>query len=187
MVGPRASVAEPSRLCALVVPAMRPQPPARALSRTAPATVRRVKKRLDVLLVERGLADTRAKAQALVLAGRVPGHSKAGSQIPVDTQLAVLEGSRYVSRGGDKLAGALEDLDIDVRGLDCADIGASTGGFTDCVLVAGAARVVAIDVGYGQLDPRLRWNDSRVDVLERTNARALEAGGLPLAPAPDHV
>ena len=141
-----------------------------------------MKKRLDVLLVERGLADTRAKAQALVLAGRVPGHSKAGSQIPVDTQLAVLEGSRYVSRGGDKLAGALEDLDIDVRGLDCADIGASTGGFTDCLLVAGAARVVAIDVGYGQLDPRLR-DDSRVDVLERTNARALEAGGLPLAPA----
>ena len=140
-----------------------------------------MKKRLDVLLVERGLADSRAKAQALVLAGRVPGHTKAGSQVSDDAQLAVLDGPRFVSRGGDKLAGALEDLRIDVRGLECVDIGASTGGFTDCLLAARAARVVAIDVGYGQLDPRLR-DDPRVDVLERTNARAIQPGALPIAP-----
>ena len=141
-----------------------------------------MKKRLDVLLVERGLADSRAKAQALVLAGRVPGHSKAGSQVATDVELAVLEGPRYVSRAGDKLAGALEDFELDVTGLYCADIGASTGGFTDCLLDAGAARVCAIDVGYGQLDARLR-DDPRVDVLERTNARALTPEDLPVAPA----
>lgn len=140
-----------------------------------------MKKRLDVLLVERGLADSRAKAQALVLAGRVPGYSKAGCQVSVDTQLAVVEGPRYVSRGGEKLAGALAHLELDVAGLRCVDIGASTGGFTDCLLQAGAARVVAVDVGYGQLDAALR-DDPRVDVLERTNARNLEPGLLPLAP-----
>ena len=140
-----------------------------------------MKKRLDVLLVERGLADSRAKAQALVLAGRVPGHSKAGSQVPIDAELAVTEGPRFVSRGGEKLAGALEALELDVSALACADIGASTGGFTHCLLEAGAAQVVAIDVGYGQLDARLR-DDPRVAVLERTNARTLECDDLPFAP-----
>ena len=105
-----------------------------------------MKKRLDVLLVERGLADSRAKAQALVLAGRVPGYSKAGCQVATAAQLAVSEGPRYVSRGGEKLAGALTDLALDVDGLDCVDIGSSTGGFTDCLLQSGAARVAAIDV-----------------------------------------
>ncbi|MGI9659748.1 MAG: TlyA family RNA methyltransferase [Gaiellaceae bacterium] len=141
-----------------------------------------MKKRLDVLLVERGLADSRAKAQALVLAGRVPGHSKAGSQVATDADLAVLEGPRYVSRGGDKLVGALEDFELDVEGLVCADIGASTGGFTHCLLDAGAARVCAIDFCYGQLDTHLR-DDPRVDVLERTNARSLAPGDIPVAPA----
>ena len=111
MVGPRASVAEPSRLCALVVP-LCDQPPARALSRTAPATVRRVKKRLDVLLVERGLADTRAKAQALVLAGRVPGHSKAVARYR-STRSSLCSRAHATSRAAEtELAGALEDLDI---------------------------------------------------------------------------
>jgi len=137
------------------------------------------KKRLDVLLVERGLAESRAQAQALVLAGLVPGHRKPGEQIREDAELEVERPPRFVSRGGEKLQNALEAFALDVAGRDCADIGASTGGFTDCLLQAGAARVVAIDVGYGQLHPRLR-SDPRVTVLERTNARALTE--LPFAP-----
>ena len=137
------------------------------------------KKRLDVLLVERGLADSRAQAQALVLAGLVPGHSKAGEQLDEDVQLAVKETARYVSRGGEKLANALDATGVDPKGLDCLDIGASTGGFTDVLLRRGAARVIALDVGYGQLHPRLR-DDRRVIVLERVNARELTQ--LPFAP-----
>lgn len=139
------------------------------------------KKRLDVLLVERGLAESRSQAQALVLAGRVPGFSKAGAQVEDTVELAVEEGPRFVSRGGEKLAHALEELDVDVRGEDCLDVGASTGGFTDCLLQAGAARVCALDVGYGQLHPRLR-GDRRVTVLERTNVRELRCDALPFAP-----
>jgi 23S rRNA (cytidine1920-2'-O)/16S rRNA (cytidine1409-2'-O)-methyltransferase len=138
-----------------------------------------VRKRLDVLLVERGLAETRSQAQALVLAGLVPGYAKPGQQVEEDAELRVERPPRYVSRGGEKLANALAALGVDPAGRDCADVGASTGGFTDCLLQAGAARVVAIDVGYGQLHPRLRA-DSRVVVLERTNARTLEE--LPFAP-----
>jgi 23S rRNA (cytidine1920-2'-O)/16S rRNA (cytidine1409-2'-O)-methyltransferase len=138
-----------------------------------------VKKRLDVLLVERGLADSRAQAQALVLAGLVPGHSKAGEQVDEDANLAVERPPRFVSRGGEKLANALDTLGIDVTGASCLDVGASTGGFTDCLLQRGAARVVALDVGHGQLHPRIR-SDARVTVLERTNARQLDA--LPFAP-----
>ena len=130
------------------------------------------KKRLDVVLVERGLAESRSQAQALVLAGRVLGHTKPGEQVADDLELAVKQPPRFVSRGGEKLAHALAALHVDVAGRDCADVGASTGGFTDCLLQAGAARVVAIDVGYGQLHPRLR-SDPRVVVLERVNARAL--------------
>jgi 23S rRNA (cytidine1920-2'-O)/16S rRNA (cytidine1409-2'-O)-methyltransferase len=141
-----------------------------------------VRKRLDVLLVERGLADTRAKAQALVLAGRVRGFAKAGAQVDEATQLDLIEGPRYVSRGGEKLAHALASFGLDVTGADCLDIGASTGGFTDCLLQHGAARVVALDVGYGQLDPRLR-DDPRVTVLERTNVRDLVPGALPFEPS----
>jgi 23S rRNA (cytidine1920-2'-O)/16S rRNA (cytidine1409-2'-O)-methyltransferase len=139
------------------------------------------KKRLDVLLVERGLAASRAQAQALVLAGRVRGYSKAGSQVEDSADLELAPGPRYVSRGGEKLAHALETFSIDVAGEDCLDVGASTGGFTDCLLQAGAARVCAVDVGYGQLHPRLR-DDPRVTVLERTNVRDLECAQLPFAP-----
>ena len=140
-----------------------------------------MKKRLDVLMVERGLAETRSQAQALVLAGRVKGHSKAGDQVDESAQVE-LEGSpRYVSRGGEKLAGALAALEVDVAGEDCLDVGASTGGFTDCLLQAGASRVVALDVGYGQLHPKLR-SDPRVTVLERTNVRRLRPENLPFCP-----
>ena len=139
------------------------------------------KKRLDVLLVERGLAETRSQAQALVLAGRVKGHSKAGEQIDDSAQLELERGPRFVSRGGEKLAHALDDLGIGVTGEDCLDVGASTGGFTDCLLQRGAERVIALDVGYGQLHPRLR-SDPRVTVLERTNVRNLDCAGLPFRP-----
>ena len=139
------------------------------------------KKRLDVLLVERGLAESRAQAQALVLAGRVPGYDKAGTQVEDTAKLELIEGPRFVSRGGEKLANALETFRIDVHGEDCLDVGASTGGFTDCLLRAGAARVCALDVGYGQLHPRLR-EDPRVTVLERTNVRELRCEQLPFPP-----
>jgi 23S rRNA (cytidine1920-2'-O)/16S rRNA (cytidine1409-2'-O)-methyltransferase len=139
------------------------------------------KKRLDVLLVERGLAETRSQAQALVLAGRVKGHTKAGEQLDDSTALEVDAGPRFVSRGGEKLANALSVFEIDVTGEDCLDVGASTGGFTDCLLQAGAARVIALDVGYGQLHPKLRA-DERVTVLERTNVRNLDCAALPFAP-----
>jgi 23S rRNA (cytidine1920-2'-O)/16S rRNA (cytidine1409-2'-O)-methyltransferase len=139
------------------------------------------KKRLDVVLVERGLAESRSQAQALVLAGRVKGHIKAGEQVDETTELEIQDGARFVSRGGEKLAGALEAFGIDVTGDVCLDVGASTGGFADCLLQAGAARVVALDVGYGQLHPKLR-DDPRVTVLERTNARDLRCGDLPYRP-----
>jgi len=138
-----------------------------------------MRKRLDVVLVERGLAETRSQAQALVLAGLVPGYEKPGQQVEENAQLSVEKPPRFVSRGGEKLANALAALDVDPSGRDCADVGASTGGFTDCLLQSGAARVIAIDVGYGQLHPRLRV-DPRVTVLERVNAR--ELAELPFAP-----
>jgi 23S rRNA (cytidine1920-2'-O)/16S rRNA (cytidine1409-2'-O)-methyltransferase len=138
-----------------------------------------VKKRLDVLLVERGLADSRAQAQALVLAGRVPGYAKPGTQVDEEADLEVESPPRYVSRGGEKLAHALDALGVDPGGRDCLDLGASTGGFTDVLLQRGASRVIAVDVGYGQLHERLRA-DPRVHVLDRTNARELSR--LPFAP-----
>jgi 23S rRNA (cytidine1920-2'-O)/16S rRNA (cytidine1409-2'-O)-methyltransferase len=137
------------------------------------------KRRLDVILVERGLAESRSQAQALILAGLVPGHSKAGEQVEEDAQLEVERGPRFVSRGGEKLSHALDAFGVDPGGLDCLDVGASTGGFTDVLLQRGAARVIALDVGYGQLHPRLR-EDPRVVVLERVNARELHE--LPFAP-----
>jgi len=138
-----------------------------------------VKKRLDVLLVERGLAESRSQAQALVLAGLVRGFDKPGERVDDDVPIDVERPPRYVSRGGEKLANALDAVAVDVRGRDCLDVGASTGGFTDVLLERGAKRVVAVDVGYGQLHPRIR-DDPRVTVLERTNVRELLE--LPFAP-----
>jgi 23S rRNA (cytidine1920-2'-O)/16S rRNA (cytidine1409-2'-O)-methyltransferase len=139
-----------------------------------------VKKRLDVLLVEQGLAESRSQAQALVLAGRVPGYDKAGQQVDESVELEVTEPARFVSRGGEKLAHALEALGVEPAGRDALDVGASTGGFTDVLLQRGAARVIALDVGYGQLHPRIR-DDPRVTVLERVNVRELRE--LPFPPA----
>ncbi|MCI0555492.1 MAG: TlyA family RNA methyltransferase [Anaerolineae bacterium] len=136
------------------------------------------KVRLDVLLVERGLAESRAKAQAMIMAGqvRVAGQVmlKPATAISADSVLTVDSGPRFVSRGGEKLDAALEAFDIDVTGWVCADVGASTGGFTDCLLQRGAAKVYAIDVGKGILHWKLR-NDPRVVVMEETNARFVES------------
>ncbi|MCC6298457.1 MAG: TlyA family RNA methyltransferase [Anaerolineales bacterium] len=136
------------------------------------------KVRLDVLLVERGLADSRAKAQALIMAGQVRVADQVAwkSATPVDSEskLTVDSGPRFVSRGGEKLDAALDAFKFDVAGLICADVGASTGGFTDCLLQRGAAKVYAIDVGKGILHWKLR-NDPRVAVMEETNARYVES------------
>ena len=135
------------------------------------------RERLDERLVAAGLAKSRSQAQGLVRAGRVlvddVPHDKPGMRVATEAALRVRAGRRFVSRGGEKLAGALEDLALDPTGRRCLDVGASTGGFTDCLLQAGAASVVALDVGYGLLDLRLR-EDPRVRVLERCNARYLE-------------
>jgi len=138
-----------------------------------------MKKRLDVLLVERGLAESRAQAQALVLAGRVRGYDKPGTQVDDAAVVDVEQPPPYVSRGGEKLAKALDVFDVDPAGRKCVDVGASTGGFTDVLLQRGAARVVALDVGYGQLHERLR-RDERVIVLERMNACTVQE--LPFPP-----
>ncbi|MDW8213643.1 MAG: TlyA family RNA methyltransferase [Roseiflexaceae bacterium] len=136
------------------------------------------KVRLDQLLVQRGLAETRARAQALILAGevRVNGvvRHKAGELVPDDAEVELIGALPYVSRGGYKLAHALDTFALSPANLAAIDVGASTGGFTDVLLQRGAARVYAVDVGYGQLDWRLR-QDPRVIVLERTNIRYLEA------------
>lgn len=134
------------------------------------------KTRLDVLLTEKGLADSRSRAQALIMAGkvRVEGRivTKVGTPVAAGAEINVESDLPYVSRGGVKLAGALDAFQIDPVGAICADVGASTGGFTDVLLQQGAARVYAIDVGYGQLAWKLR-QDERVIVMERTNARYL--------------
>jgi 23S rRNA (cytidine1920-2'-O)/16S rRNA (cytidine1409-2'-O)-methyltransferase len=136
------------------------------------------KVRLDVLLVERGLAESRAKAQAMIMAGQVRVADqvalKPGTAVSADSSLSVDSGPRFVSRGGEKLDAALEAFATDVTGLVCADVGASTGGFTDCLLQRRAAKVYAIDVGKGILHWKLR-NDPRVIVMEETNARYVES------------
>src|SRR6202451_1722416 len=142
-----------------------------------------MRSRLDKLLVEQGLAPSRERAQALILAGRVLVNQqkveKPGSAVDSAAPLRVLgEEQRYVSRGGFKLEAALTRWQIDLSGRNCADIGTSTGGFTDCMLQHGAASVVAVDTGYGQIAERLR-RDPRVRLLERTNARYLKPGDLP--------
>jgi 23S rRNA (cytidine1920-2'-O)/16S rRNA (cytidine1409-2'-O)-methyltransferase len=136
------------------------------------------KVRLDILLVERGMAESRSKAQALIMAGQVRVADqvtlKPATAVSADSVLKVDSGPRFVSRGGEKLDAALEAFAIDVTGLVCADVGASTGGFTDCLLQRGAAKVYAIDVGKGILHWKLR-NDPRVVVMEETNARFVES------------
>jgi 23S rRNA (cytidine1920-2'-O)/16S rRNA (cytidine1409-2'-O)-methyltransferase len=134
--------------------------------------------RLDLLLTERGLAESRVKAQALIMAGQVTVEgalaSKPGQLVPPSASLAVREPPRFASRGGFKLEHALDRFDLAVEGLAVVDVGASTGGFTDVLLQRGARRVYAVDVGHGQLHWRLR-EDPRVVVLDRTNARFLDA------------
>jgi 23S rRNA (cytidine1920-2'-O)/16S rRNA (cytidine1409-2'-O)-methyltransferase len=145
------------------------------------------RRRADTLLAERGLAASRSAAAESVRAGRVrvgrdgPSVAKPGQLLPEDAELIVEPGPEFASRGGVKLANALEALPVPVAGRDCLDVGASTGGFTDCLLERGAARVIALDVGYGQLDWRLR-QDPRVIVMERFNARELSPGDLPFPP-----
>ena len=136
-----------------------------------------MKVRLDKLIWQRGLAPSRERAQALVLAGRVLVNEqkidKSGASVDDEAVIRILgDDMPFVSRGGLKLAKALEHWHIDVRGKVCMDIGASTGGFTDCLLQSGAAQVIAVDTGYGQIDAKLR-NDARVTLLEKTNARYL--------------
>ncbi|HEY6081480.1 MAG TPA: TlyA family RNA methyltransferase [Polyangiaceae bacterium] len=142
------------------------------------------KTRADIRLMELGLVDSRTRAQARILAGQVFLGSqridKAGEQVAIDAVLRVTELERYCSRGGGKLEGALVDLALDVGGLVAADVGASTGGFTDCLLQHGAARVYAVDVGHGQLAEKLR-QDPRVVVMDRTNARHLTPSSFPEA------
>lgn len=135
------------------------------------------KQRLDVVLHERGLAPSREKARAIIMAGEVTVDGtlvdKPGTRIKPESEVVLKNKPRFVSRGGEKLAGALATFPVAVTGRVCADVGASTGGFTDCLLQNGAAKVYAIDVGYGQIDYGLR-QDERVVVMERTNARYVE-------------
>jgi len=141
------------------------------------------KERLDTLLVDRGLADTRSKAQALILAGRVEvagqRESKAGALVPGDAPIVLKPAPhQFVSRGGEKLAGALDHFQVNPAGKVAMDVGASTGGFTHCLLTKGVGKIYAVDVGYGQLDASLR-QDPRVVVLERRNIRHLPGEDVP--------
>jgi 23S rRNA (cytidine1920-2'-O)/16S rRNA (cytidine1409-2'-O)-methyltransferase len=150
-----------------------------------------MKIRLDKLLVDRGDAASRERAQALILAGRVLVNEqrvdKPGAPVQDDVIIRLLGSDlKYVSRGGLKLERALEYWKIDLTGLPCVDIGASTGGFTDCMLQSGAATVLAVDTGYGQIAQKLR-DDPRVTLRERTNARLLSSGELLAPPAPPPV
>jgi len=142
--------------------------------------------RLDQLLVERGLAESREQAQRLIRAGEVTvaGHpaAKPGQDVPPDSTVTIRTPPRFVSRGGEKLEAAFTAFELAVERLDCLDVGASTGGFTDCLLQHGAARVIALDVGRGQLHWRIR-QDPRVAVIEGLNARYLKPGDLPFRPA----
>jgi 23S rRNA (cytidine1920-2'-O)/16S rRNA (cytidine1409-2'-O)-methyltransferase len=146
------------------------------------------KARIDAVLAERGLFPSRSAAAGAVRAGEVrigrdgPVALRPSQLVEPEAALVVEPGPRYVSRGGTKLENALEALGIDISDRDCLDVGASTGGFTDCLLQRGAARVAAVDVAYGQLDLRLR-QDPRVTVIERVNARALVPADLPFTPS----
>jgi 23S rRNA (cytidine1920-2'-O)/16S rRNA (cytidine1409-2'-O)-methyltransferase len=146
------------------------------------------KTRIDAVLAERGLFPSRSAAAGAVRAGEVrigqdgPVALRPSQLVEPDASLIIDEGPRYVSRGGTKLENALDALGIDVGGRDCLDVGASTGGFTDCLLQRGAARVIAADVAYGQLDVRMR-QDPRVHVIERLNAREMHPADLPFVPS----
>ncbi len=144
------------------------------------------RQRLDQLVVERGLAESREQAKRLILAGEVSvaGHpaTKAGHTFPEDAEIRLAAKPRFVSRGGEKLEGAFAAFSLHVDGLDCLDVGASTGGFTDCLLQHGAARVIALDVGHSQIHPRIAA-DPRVHVIEHYNARMLRLEDLPFRPA----
>jgi 23S rRNA (cytidine1920-2'-O)/16S rRNA (cytidine1409-2'-O)-methyltransferase len=146
------------------------------------------KSRIDAVLADRGIFPSRSAAAGAVRAGEVrigqdgPVALRPSHLVEPDADLIVDEGPRYVSRGGTKLENALEALEIDVAGRECLDVGASTGGFTDCLLQRGAARVAAADVAFGQLDVRLR-QDPRVHVIERLNARELQPADLPFVPS----
>jgi 23S rRNA (cytidine1920-2'-O)/16S rRNA (cytidine1409-2'-O)-methyltransferase len=153
------------------------------VARTPEATLTSMAKtRLDELLVARGLAPSRAQAKALIMTGRVRHGTerldKPGKEYPADFELSVDQPPRFVSRGGEKLAAFLEKFPVDLNGAHVLDVGASTGGFTDCVLQAGAASVTCVDVGHGQLHDKIR-RDPRVTSLEKTNARHLAPGSLP--------
>ena len=141
-----------------------------------------VKKRLDTLMVDKGLVPSRERARSLIMAGRVLVEGvrveKAGKEVPYDAEVLVKEYMPYVSRGGLKLEAALDGFGVDPKGLSLLDAGASTGGFTHCLLERGAKRVIAVDVGYGQFDWELR-KDPRVTLLERTNIRFLDPASLP--------
>jgi 23S rRNA (cytidine1920-2'-O)/16S rRNA (cytidine1409-2'-O)-methyltransferase len=143
------------------------------------------RQRLDALLVERGLAESRGRAQGLILSGSVRVGdrvvTKAGSRISAEEPLSVARNERFVSRAGEKLDAAIDQFGVRVEGRSCLDAGASTGGFTDVLLQRGAERVLAVDVGYGQFDWSLR-NDPRVTVMERTNVRRLTGEDLPFDP-----
>lgn len=144
------------------------------------------KVRLDQLVVRRGLAESREKAQRLILAGDVTvdgkAETKASRTVPEEADIGLVAAERFVGRGGGKLEAAFENFDLDVGGKVCLDVGASTGGFTDCLLQHGAARVYAVDVGKGQLHWKLR-NDPRVVVMDDVNARYLKPADLPESPA----
>ncbi len=144
-----------------------------------------MKTRLDKLLVERGLVESREKGQRLVMAGQVlvngQPFTKAGHQVADDVEIVVKQQERFVSRGGGKLQAAFDHFPLEAAGKDCLDIGASTGGFTDCLLQHGAARVIAVDVGKGQLHWKVR-QDERVTVIDKFNARYLTPDDLPFIP-----
>jgi 23S rRNA (cytidine1920-2'-O)/16S rRNA (cytidine1409-2'-O)-methyltransferase len=161
----------------------------RPFSQIAPISYipRVAKSRLDLLLAERGLFESRSRAAAAIMAGQVrlggggARAEKPGQMVAEDVEVSVDRGDEYVSRGGVKLANALDALGLDVSGRQALDVGASTGGFTDVLLQRGAMHVTAVDVGYGELDWRLR-EDDRVTVMERVNARALDCATLPYRP-----
>lgn len=142
------------------------------------------RERIDVLLVNRDLVKSRELAKRLVMAGEVTVDGqlvdKPGTRVPIEAEITLKAVPRFVSRGGEKLAGALEAFPVEIDGLVCADVGASTGGFTDCLLQNGVSRIYAIDVGYGQLDYRLQ-KDDRVIVMDRTNARHVDRLAEPVS------